>query len=486
MLGCQSNAGTPPQQADTPAQTDPPALPTAVTTPTGTPIGEPSTVMIGADGGTLDSPDSRLTLTIPAGALESDTEITIQPISGESPGAIGGGFRLGPDGTEFAKPVTLTFTYSDDDLEGTVAEALGGAYQSSDDSWYWLEPSLDVSAKSVSVSTDHFSDYALVKGFNLRPSRGSVEPNDTLALSVVYCFAASIPGADEELATLGGLDCRDTVAANGDDLAPLLKSSTVKQWYVNGVVGGSATNGTITGSGASATYKAPSKAPSGGKVSVSGRMSYNKAEGGSVLLVSEVTIGPKLFSKYEGTLSASATLLKGENTLTGVTATLQTSLPLRNGGTHIANYETPSDSPAIGQVSGIELDIADSIFPKHCTQADSITVSGSAAIGFDFDNKVYTVFGAASGGGTFHCVYSGGENAGSQADDTFEVIDLDFGSRGPNDSGTCPPAIWFTPQERLEYKDVAHVSGDCTIITQLASPGPSTTFNSSWDLKGVE
>jgi hypothetical protein len=493
LLGCHGKANTAPQEAGAPAQNETPTLPAAVTTPIGEPVGEPSTATIGADGGTLESPDSRLTLTIPAGALESDTEISIQPISGESPGGIGGGFRLGPDGTEFSKSVSLTFSYADEDLSGTVAEALGGAYQASDGSWQWLEPELDAGEKTVSVSTDHFSDYGLVKGFNLRPSRASVDLNDTLGLHVVYCFPASIPGADEELATLGGLDCDDPTAANGDDLAPLLKG-VVKQWYVNGEVGGSATNGTIKGSAASASYKAPSKPPPGGKVSVSGRMSYSKGEGGSVLLVSEVTIGPRMFSRYEGTISAtSAKVFSGQQTYTGVTATLQVSLVGDGGTRHGAAYGDGEGSAVTGEVSGIELDIADSLEPEHCTQAAPIAVPSSAGeasanVVFDFDNKVYSVSGALHVGGDFHCVYRSGINAGEPANDETGSLTILFGARGPYDSGTCPSGLRLTTQDQLPYDDVAHVLGDCTIITTFGvSDGrPSTTFDTSWDLKGVE
>lgn len=69
---------------------------------------------LGAAGGNLSSPDGSLVLTIPAGALGNDTEITITEVAvGAVPEhlkAINADrvYRLGPAGTQFAKAVTAT------------------------------------------------------------------------------------------------------------------------------------------------------------------------------------------------------------------------------------------------------------------------------------------------------------------------------------------------------------------------------------------
>lgn len=59
--------------------------------------------------------DSKLTLTVPAGALATDTPISIQRITTTAHGGMGGGFRLEPIGQTYSQPVTLTFTYTDND-----------------------------------------------------------------------------------------------------------------------------------------------------------------------------------------------------------------------------------------------------------------------------------------------------------------------------------------------------------------------------------
>src|SRR5262245_38775453 len=84
-------------------------LPDPVATAPGTPDGAPSVQTIGAGGGTITNAGAGFTIDIPAGALASDTEITVQPITNTAWGGIGQGVRLTPDGLTFTQPVTLTF-----------------------------------------------------------------------------------------------------------------------------------------------------------------------------------------------------------------------------------------------------------------------------------------------------------------------------------------------------------------------------------------
>ncbi len=70
---------------------------------------------IGAQGGSISSPDGLLTLDIPANALTDDTLITVAPApdfdtpdlgDGEQ---LGAAYELGPDGQTFAAPITVSF-----------------------------------------------------------------------------------------------------------------------------------------------------------------------------------------------------------------------------------------------------------------------------------------------------------------------------------------------------------------------------------------
>ncbi len=46
----------------------------------GTPVGAPFSMKVGADGGTIAYPGSRFTITIPAGAVDQETEFSSSPL----------------------------------------------------------------------------------------------------------------------------------------------------------------------------------------------------------------------------------------------------------------------------------------------------------------------------------------------------------------------------------------------------------------------
>ncbi len=80
------------------------------------PVGD---AVIGAAGGSVVSADGVVTLAIPAGALAADTEVTLDvvppamwPPSLAAAEPIGGIYALGPEGTTFAVPATLTWTFA--------------------------------------------------------------------------------------------------------------------------------------------------------------------------------------------------------------------------------------------------------------------------------------------------------------------------------------------------------------------------------------
>src|SRR4249919_643884 len=102
-LGClKTNPGAvlnnPPPNTNPGGSNGQPPLITQV----GIPIGDPITATIGPSGGTLVSDDGVTELIIPAGALASNTPISIQTVTNEVPGAIGFSYHLMPDGTKFS------------------------------------------------------------------------------------------------------------------------------------------------------------------------------------------------------------------------------------------------------------------------------------------------------------------------------------------------------------------------------------------------
>jgi hypothetical protein len=113
-------------------------------------------------GASVSHPAGGLTLSVPAGAVSAPTQLTVTPIANTARGAIGPAFRLGPEGATFAAPVTLTFAAPASYPVGTSIAGVGIEYQDARGFWHRAEPvTRDAVAKTVSVSTTHFSDWAL-------------------------------------------------------------------------------------------------------------------------------------------------------------------------------------------------------------------------------------------------------------------------------------------------------------------------------------
>ena len=124
------------------AQTQPLPANEIALTPVGTATGDAAQAMVPTTGGTLVSADGRLTLEVPAGALQTSQLLSITPITNQAPGGVGVAYRLGPDGTAFSAPVKLTFKYGDADTAGSEALALKVATQNADGSWGALNAAL--------------------------------------------------------------------------------------------------------------------------------------------------------------------------------------------------------------------------------------------------------------------------------------------------------------------------------------------------------
>jgi hypothetical protein len=123
----------------------------------GAPIGEEITA---AEGGTVEV--DGMTLDIPAGALTEDTEITVQEISKAGlPNAsdiASAVFDLGPDGTQFELPVTLSFDFDPSETpegkEAVLAWLDGSAWTELADS--------QIDGETVTATTSHFTVFAVI------------------------------------------------------------------------------------------------------------------------------------------------------------------------------------------------------------------------------------------------------------------------------------------------------------------------------------
>lgn len=155
VLSCKKNGSE-----ATPGQPDP--VPVAHGKPQGTPVSK----SIGPAGGTLQTADGNISLEIPAGAVTTATNFTIQPVSHTLESATGTAYRLSPESVDFKKDVKITFKYTDENLSGTTENDLYLAYQ--DAEGYWrrsIMTNIDKAGKKLSVLTRHFSDWTIERLF---------------------------------------------------------------------------------------------------------------------------------------------------------------------------------------------------------------------------------------------------------------------------------------------------------------------------------
>lgn len=120
---------------------------------------------VGPTGGTVTAQNDKVTLQVPPGAVSQDITITVSPISNPTNDlrvASGSLYEFGPDGTQFAQPVTLTLAYDPSDLPpGTdmaslrISKYLDGAWQEVDNI------SVDSVAHTVSGQIHSFSSYGV-------------------------------------------------------------------------------------------------------------------------------------------------------------------------------------------------------------------------------------------------------------------------------------------------------------------------------------
>lgn len=230
---------------DLPAVVTPPPTPQSggLVSPVGVPAGNAVTKTIGSGGGNISSADGRFTVTIPAGALSSDKTISVQPITNTNVAGAGVAYRTLPDGELFAKPVTLTFHYTDEDTSGSFIEAMGVAYQDSKGIWQGSGGSIDKVNKTFSVTTTHFTDWALFKYLELVPGSGSLDFNESISLAVYNNLEL-----DELLIPLPPTVTKPIVKPKD------LTAKYIKHWRLSGA-------GTLHPSGSSATYTAPAVLP---------------------------------------------------------------------------------------------------------------------------------------------------------------------------------------------------------------------------------
>lgn len=255
-------------------------------TPVGQPLGNAVTRQIGAAGGSLSSPDGRVTLAIPAGALAANTTISIQPIENTAPNGIGDSYEFLPNGQQFAKPVTVTLNYADAEMAGTDPGLLQFGFQNSQNTWAG-KGSLQVNkaAHTVSAQIKHFSRWAFYAMFRLEPSETTLFTGEAVALRAVKLPYSEDPDTFDPQEILNVLGQPKPVPA-----------ADISNWLVNGQAStANSASGWLTDNGeGTKLYHAPSQVPATNPVAVSCSVRTGQ---GSVTLVSNITVvAPNSFS----------------------------------------------------------------------------------------------------------------------------------------------------------------------------------------------
>lgn len=249
--------------------------------PVGNPTGSAVNATIGPEGGVLTSDDGRFEVEIPTGAVTAATDFSVTGIESTAGGGVGTAYRVLPN-TKLAKPATVRFYYDDADEQGSLPEAFNVSFQDENAFWRMVQnPVVDEFEGTVSVQTNHFTDWSLIRQFEMTPAKATLKPGGTLAFGLSWC---------------------DTAPVQGDDpLAPLFYDCNPQRWPPEAKTEWTASAGTISNSG---SYTAPGSAPTPNPVIVTLRINY---DGKLWILLSEVLIAEG--GAYTGVINHESTNL---------------------------------------------------------------------------------------------------------------------------------------------------------------------------------
>jgi P pilus assembly chaperone PapD len=170
------------------------------------PLQGASTRITAKNDGVLASPDGRVTIEFPAGAVFSDTDVSLKPLVKDQAPAPSSGMSLvstffkveGINGL-LAKDATLIVKYTSADLEAAgsdVSKLVLARYDDSDNKWTILPTTLDKSALTLSTATNRLGTLGVMvsSGGNTQGSTqgsaasttGAPKPGLGLDTSIVF------------------------------------------------------------------------------------------------------------------------------------------------------------------------------------------------------------------------------------------------------------------------------------------------------------
>lgn len=270
---------------------------TPVVTAKGLPLGSATSYPVNSSAKTITSADGRLDIIIPAGAFTTATNISIQPISNLAPLGLATGYRLLPEGTTFAKPITLRFHYTAADLGTAVEDFLWINTQNNDGTWVGNKNSeVDKANKTISIETTHFSDWTMGRfmDLTLTPARATVKVGEKLNMSITG-FLENEANSEDLLVPLSPVEFGpNTVVTEEKKLLAATRQYlgfSIKEWTVNGAASGGR-YGRIEPGKLRAVYHAPATAPTPPTATITVNLVARKRNlpNANYMLVSNITI----------------------------------------------------------------------------------------------------------------------------------------------------------------------------------------------------
>lgn len=226
----------------------------------GVPDGEPVSEKISPAGGRLISSDKKVEIIIPAGALPSETLISIQPVTNLSTSGIGKTYRFEPSGLKFLVPAKLVFHYSDQDTTDGSPQLMSVSTQDAKGSWLRLtNVKVDTELKTVAGTTLHFSEFSMSWTLVMWAHRNKVKVDNEVGVEL-YLTPINRPLTDAST--------KEMIDAYNQWFD--YQQQNPRNWSVNGIPHGDGIVGKIIEieDEFNVIYKAPVKVPDGNPVDI--------------------------------------------------------------------------------------------------------------------------------------------------------------------------------------------------------------------------
>ncbi|MGA8892725.1 MAG: fibronectin type III domain-containing protein [Anaeromyxobacteraceae bacterium] len=166
----------------------------------GTPIGDPTSEPVPPAGGAVGSPDGFLLVEVPPGAVPQGAQFTVQEVTNLAPGGTGPAWRLGPEGTTFPVPITLTFFAG---ATGRSIDEVTVAWQDDQGYWHRVVPSevgRDPVQNTLTVRTNHLSSWTLTTTPTAKDFKGPFQVGTSVNGPFVAAGDATFTWAGEDSA----------------------------------------------------------------------------------------------------------------------------------------------------------------------------------------------------------------------------------------------------------------------------------------------